>query len=221
MGRSATADQREAMYGRLNLRNRLVSILRIGVPVLGALILVGIVGQIYLASLGIDFSIGRVSVQQDRIVVDVPRYDGVMADGAVYRVTAESASAALANVDVVDLVNAEASLHQPSGRIMSARAESAQLHMGSQRVEISGTAAIEDSFGTTGTLSDALVDWPAQTLIARGPVHFEFNDGSVIDGAGLIYDAAAQRWTFERATLTVPSRQMDEQSPTDEQGSQP
>jgi len=220
MSRSATADQREAMYGRLSLRNRLVAMLRIIVPTVGALVLIGIVGQILLASLGVDFSIGRVSVQQDRIVVDVPRYDGVMADGSIYSVTAGSASAAITSPDVVDLVGAQAVLSQPNGRVMSARADDGRLHMGSQKVEISGVASIDDSFGTTGTLTDSLVDWPAQTLLAKGPVHFEFNDGSVLDGAGLTYDAAKRIWTFERATLTVPSRQMDEQ-PETPQGSQP
>lgn len=218
MSRSATADQREAMYGRLTARNRFVSVLRIAVPVVCALVLVGIVGQIYLASIGIDFTIGRVTVQQDRIVVDVPRYDGVMADGAVYQVTAESASAALAAVDNVDLVNAEATLTQPSGRVLSARADGATLHMGSQRVEIDGKAAISDSFGTTGTITNSLVDWPAQTLVSNGPAHFEFNDGSVLDAEGLTYDAAANIWSFKRATLSVPSRPTAEDAAT-EQGS--
>lgn len=205
MGRSATADQREAMYGRLNWRNRFVSVLRIAVPVVGAVVLVGIVGQIYLASIGVDFSIGHVSVQQDRIVVDVPRYDGVMADGSVYNVSAESASAAITSPDIVDLVNAQASLNQPSGRVMSATADAGRLHMGNQQVEISGVATIGDTYGTTGTLTDSLVDWPSQTLVAKGPVHFRFNDGSTIDGAAMTYDAASSLWTFHRATLTVPS----------------
>jgi len=204
MGRSATADQREAMYRRLNGRNRLVAVLRIGVPVIGAIVLVGIIGQIFLASLAIDFSIGHVSVQQDRIVIDVPRYDGVMADGSVYSVSAQSASASLSAVDVVQLIQAEATLHQPGGRVLSARADAGTLHMSEQQVAIAGKATIYDSFGTTGWINDSLVDWPRQTLAAAGPAHFEFNDGAVLDAVAMRYDAGQEVWTFEAATLTLP-----------------
>jgi hypothetical protein len=45
----ADADTRLRTYQRLTARNRIVAILRIGVPAIGIVVLVGLIGQIYLS----------------------------------------------------------------------------------------------------------------------------------------------------------------------------
>ncbi|MNL28221.1 hypothetical protein D3C87_1498570 [compost metagenome] len=68
-----------------------------------------------------------------------------------------------------------------------------------------GLADVADSTGTTGTLRDSVFDWRAQLLTTRGPVAIDYADGSTVRAQGLVYDAAAVDWTFERSVVTLPS----------------
>ena len=62
MSLHADSAARLQTYQRLAARNRIVAILRIGVPLLGLIILVALIGQIYVSSLGTRFNVGRVAV---------------------------------------------------------------------------------------------------------------------------------------------------------------
>ena len=49
--RTESLEQRTAIFNRLALRNRLVAILRIGVPAIGAIVFVALLAQIYIGNL--------------------------------------------------------------------------------------------------------------------------------------------------------------------------
>ena len=106
MNLQADAAARQSIYQRLERRNRLVGILRLGVPALGALVLVILVGQIYLSSLSARFGIGRIEVTRDAVTIDTPQYSGILDDGTSYRVWANSAQAALTATDQIALSEA-------------------------------------------------------------------------------------------------------------------
>ena len=82
--RAEGLDRRLAVYSALATRNRIIAVLRIGLPLLGALVLGIFILQIQLASLGNNFGIGKVSFNGDAVSVDTPSYSVVMADGDIY-----------------------------------------------------------------------------------------------------------------------------------------
>ncbi|HEY4202961.1 MAG TPA: hypothetical protein VGM83_20615 [Devosiaceae bacterium] len=202
--RAETSDKRHAMYARLVWRNRLVSVLRLAVPVVGAVAFIAITGQLYLASIGTEFSIGSISVDRNRLLVQTPDYAGVTADGSSYRVTAARASAAMNALDSIDLEQAKAVLTQTTGRVLTAEAAAAQLQTAAQQVKIDGVTQVSDSGGTTGTLEKLFVDWAKQSIDATGPVHLNFDNGMVLQADGLHHVSSDDLWTFTGATLTVP-----------------
>src|SRR5690606_22313394 len=126
MTATATHD-RDRLYARLRRRNRFVSALRLGVPILGAVTLVGLIGQIYLSSLGARYGIGQISVTPDAVTVEAPEYAGVLDDGSSYRVTADLARAATSNTDLIGLGNASIVLNRTDGVQMQASALRAEL----------------------------------------------------------------------------------------------
>src|SRR5690606_38784349 len=101
----------------------LVAILRIGLPAVGAVILLGLLLQIVIGSLVPDFGFADISIDRDSLVVDAPAYAGVGGDGSVYEVTAQSARTALGNSDLVYLTGASFTLTQPSGTRFGATAD--------------------------------------------------------------------------------------------------
>lgn len=200
---AATAPRR--MYDRLGRRNRIVAILRLGVPLLGGIVLAGLLVQIYVSSFTGRFNIEQISVTPDAVVIDAPEYVGTLTDGSSYRVWAETARARLEQSNLVDLSNARLVLNRIDGVQLTMEAAVAQLDTAAQLTLVPGQADVADSTGTTGTLNDSVFDWSNQLLTSRGAVAIDYADGSTIRADGLVYDASTIVWTFTGSTVTLPS----------------
>lgn len=204
MNLHADAAQRLAIYRGLEARNRIVSILRIGVPVLGVVALSALLLQIYISSRTARFGISQVVVSSDSVTVETPEYSGVLDDGTSYRVSALSARAAVDATDRIGLSEAALTMVKPDGVTMLVETPAAVLDTTSQIVEIPGAAEISNSLGTSGILRNAIFDYQAQHLTTNGPVSIDYEDGTQLEAEGLTYDATTLVWTFTRATVTLP-----------------
>lgn len=192
-------------YRRLQQRNRAVRWLRLLVPLLGAAVLVALLAQIIVSSLGGRFSVGSVSVSPEAVTVETPDYVGVMQDGSAYRVSAATARSATSRPDLIQLAEAKLVLNRSDGIQLTADAAQAQLDTTNQLTTVAGLAEISDSRGTTGTLRNSAFDWQAQVLTTNGAVAIDYADGSTVRAEGLHYDAATMVWSFTRSVVTLPS----------------
>lgn len=201
----ADAAQRRAVYRGLESRNRIVSILRIGVPALGAIALVALIAQIYLSSIGARFGVGRITVTSDAILVETPQYAGVFDDGTTYQVIAREATASIDATDQIGLVDAVLTMTRPDGVVMLVEAPESVLDTESQLVVTGGVANVSNSLGTKGIIENSVFDYVKQELVGDGPVTIDYADGTTIVAKGITYDAVGLVWTFSRATVTLPS----------------
>lgn len=215
MDLQADAAERLTVYRRLARRNRIVAILRIGVPALGAIILVSLIGQIYISSLSNRFGVGRISVTRDNVMVEAPEYSGVLEDGTTYHVWAASARASVDATDLIELTDAALTMHRVTGVTMNVTAPAAMLDTAREIVTITGIAYVEDSTGTSGTIYNSVFDYVSQTLKGEGAVHVDYADGTTLDGTGMTYNAKSMVWTFSRANVTLPSTPGRETSETE------
>lgn len=196
--------QRLQTYRRLEARNRIVSILRIGVPALGVLALVSLIGQIYVSSLSSRFGVGQIAVTPDNIMVEAPEYTGLLDDGTAYRISASAAQAATEAVDQVGLSNAALTMTRPDGVVMTVDAAAAVLDTTRQLVVVPQQADIGNSQGTKGVIADSVFDYATQQLVSNGAVTIDYADGTHLVAEGMTYDAVTLIWTFTRATVTLP-----------------
>ena len=196
---------RTARYERLLRRNRIVAALRLAVPAVGAVLLAALLVQIWYSSLGTRYGIGTIEVSRESIRVEAPEYAGTMADGSVYRVWAEEASAAVENTDLITLDNARVMIERPDGLRREAAAVMGILDTLNQQVRVEGETEIADSSGTTGRLQNSIFDWTTQTLTSHGKVAIDYADGATVRAEGMVHEAEAGRWTFTRAVVTLPS----------------
>ena len=114
MNLHADAAQRLAIYRGLEARNRIVGILRIGIPALGVIALSALLVQIYISSRTTRFGISQIVVSPDSVTVETPEYSGVLDDGTSYRVSAVSAQAAADATDRIGLSSAALARSSPS-----------------------------------------------------------------------------------------------------------
>jgi len=210
MSFGADTQQRLARRQALVARNRLVSILRIGLPALGIVVVVLFFLQILLASFLNDFRIGNITVSGDSVAIDTPSYSGVTADGDLYTISAQGASTAITNLNLIAISNGELAVTQPDGEQMWARTAHGSFDSIAQTMTIPGVADVSNSSGDKGTLRQVVVDVPHKLLTASGPVAIQFQDGSKLAAEGMRYDAHTRIWTFDRATLVVPDAGEDD-----------
>jgi len=214
---SADFDARMAVYERLKSRNRLVGLLRIVVPALGAILLGVLVTRIIVANLASGFQSAGFTLSREGIFVGTPRYEGTMADGSHYSVTATAATAAFAHVDVVDLTTARLVVVRPDGVGFTATTNAATYDLGNQVITIPGEFSVSDSRGTVATGHDARFDWQSQVLTARGAIAATFADGTTLDGTAATYDAKARLWTVAGAVLVTAWQDAPPQSAGEQQ----
>lgn len=203
IGQSDTA-RRLAIYQGLQARNRIVSILRIGVPVLGLVALAILLGQIYLSSLGSRFGISQITVSPDSVSVDAPEYAGLLDNGTAYHVSAISARAATDATDQIAMREATLAMTRPDGVVTNVAATDAVLDTTRQWVIIEDDALISTSEGTRGVVANSVFDYASQSLEGEGAVTIDYADGTHLVAEGMTYDAVAMVWTFKRATVTLP-----------------
>lgn len=204
MNLHADAAQRLVIYKGLQARNRIVAILRIGIPALGLIALLALLGQIYISSLTSRFGIGHIEVTRESVSVDTPRYTGTLDDGTTYTVTATEARAPTTATNRIALSRATLETRRLDGETSNVEAENATLDTALQVVEIVDEADIFNSAGTTGTIVNSVFDYAAQFLRGEGPVTIDHADGTKIIAEGVTYDAENLVWTFTRATVTLP-----------------
>lgn len=197
------AEERSQIYAALGRRNRLVRILRVGLPALGALVLASLVLQLVIGSLLNDFGISNIRIDRENLVVDTPSYSSMTADGTMYSVSSQDARASLGDTDLLHLTTAQLTVAKPSGSTMSAKATEAEMRLSSQRVFVPGEMEFSDSQGTTGIIVGVHADLVGETMVSDGPAHIVYHNGTRLEADTMSYDGKAQTWVFNGASLVV------------------
>lgn len=192
---------RAAVFLRLTRRNRGVDVLRIVVPLIGALLLGGLIAGIVIGNLAREYGVSGVRFERDRLLIETPRYEGVTENGTRYKVVAETASALISRAEVIDLGQARLEITRPDGVSFTATAGHALYDILKQTVEVPDFADVVDSRNTVSRLHDAHVDWAAQTITARGGAEVDFADGTQLRARTLVMYGKDNRWDMTGVTL--------------------
>jgi lipopolysaccharide export system protein LptC len=195
---------RERLYAALTRRNRLVAVLRVAVPVVGAIVLAVVLGGIVLDNLREQFGFASIRIDRDNLVVESPRVTAIGDDGTLYAATAGMAKVRIGSADLVDMTDAVFSMTSTLGVTFSAAAPAAALQTAAQTLTVPGTLGVKSDDGLTGTLDDFFGDMLGYSMVAHGAVDLTFPAGMQVQSEGMTYDGNSQLWTFTRATVTLP-----------------
>lgn len=198
LARAETAEQRSAIYSRLMARNRLIAILRLGMPALGVLVVALFVAQLYLKDLTRNFSAAGFGFDRNALIVEAPRFTGATPDGSTWRLEAEAAGASLADFGAILLRGITLSLTDADGAVMSASADRARFLTANQILAIEGTLTVSRSDGSGGTFEQATIDWGGEVLVAEGAVSLILPGGMALDAEAARFDFGGGDWSFTR-----------------------
>jgi len=192
------------LYARFERRNRIIGFLRLAVPLSGIVLAAGLIGQIVLANMAKDYGLNAIRIDRGQVVVDTPRYSGVMSNGTSYEIVAKVARARINSTDIINLEDATITIREKTGYEMIATAPEAQLRLSDQKVIVNSMMRTIDSNGVRGQLTNSVINWPTQTLTTTGPVRIEFKDGTILEAQALLYDARTSAWDFSGVRYTIP-----------------
>jgi hypothetical protein len=204
LARTDTLEQRTAILGRLVRHNRIVAILRFGVPALGIVIFAALALQIWLGNLLQQYDISGFSIDRGNLVVETPGYTAAGDDGTLYRMSAATARAALDHADQLLLHIPALVAGRPGETQYFATAADATLDTGSQMLTVPGVTNISSDDGMSGTIAGLTADLTAKTLHSDGTVSMLFADGTTLEATGLAFESEGRVWTFGAATLVLP-----------------
>ncbi len=191
------------LYARFERRNHIVGFLRLAVPLSGVLLAAGLIAQIIVANWAVDYGLSAIRFERGQVVVDGPRYSGVMSDGTSYEIVAKAARARVNTTDIINLEAATITIREKTGYELVASAPKAQLRINDQKVVVNSMMRTRDSNGVRGQLTNSVIDWTAQTLTTTGPVRIEFKDGAILEAQALLYNAKTSAWDFTGVRYTV------------------
>ncbi|RYE10808.1 MAG: hypothetical protein EOP22_02710 [Hyphomicrobiales bacterium] len=203
IARTDSFDQRAAILGSLIVRNRVVAVLRIVVPLLGLAAFAALAGQIYLSNLMRQYGVAGISVDRGNLVVEAPRYSGTGTDGSRYQLTAAEARTPIGQPEDIAMSEATLEYEKADGGTFFVIADEATMNTASQIALVPGIANVTGDDGLEGTLSALTADMASEIIRADGPVDIALGDGTTITGSTMLHDGKTNRWTFTNATVTM------------------
>ena len=198
-------DRRRRLHARLEWRNHLVALLRIAVPLAGALAAAVVVGSLVLEGMSNRFGFANVHIDRNNLVVDTPQLSSTLADGTAVALTAAAARIDAGNSDHAELDDVAFSASLASGTTLRADADLARLTLSSQRIEVPGETRIAASTGFSGTAADIVADVQGLGIAATGGVVLGFGDGNRLVASDMAYDHKAGTFVFHNAKLSLTS----------------
>ncbi len=204
VGRADTYDQRAEILGRILTRNRVVTALRIVVPLIGVVAFLVLAAQIYIANLARQYGISGIRIDRGAVVVEAPKYSGTGADGSRYLVSAREARTPLDRTTMIEMTDATLELLQSSGTSYFAKSATATMDTAANTIVAPGLVTVTGSDGLEGTLTDIDVDSDAGFVTSHGAVDLLLPDGTTIVAGTMVRDGKAGLWTFTQATVIVP-----------------
>lgn len=200
---TANPEVRHDIYDRLARHNRLIGVLRIGVPALAVLLLVSPIVQISISMITDAIPIAEIRLDNDTLVIDSPRFEGRTGNGTVYTMTADRTESRIGDLDVVDLYDLGIDLSGDGGYTARIDFSTAQWTMSQERLVSNEDVFVRDSTGADGVLAGADVDWPNQIITSDGPIRFVFGGGNTLDAATMEHDMGGAIWHFETVQLEM------------------
>ncbi|MEF2550712.1 LPS export ABC transporter periplasmic protein LptC [Aurantimonas sp. A2-1-M11] len=160
-------------FVRARRHSRLVRILKIGLPALAALIVVGGIAVTWVArSLPEDFSVVGTSIEDGRIVMEDPRMSGIDSNNRPYELIAERAIQSLGGGGV-DLEKITAKIAIDDDTTADILAAAGKYDPTAETLKLDGGVQVDTTSGITISLAAADIDIASGEMKGRGPVRIE------------------------------------------------
>jgi lipopolysaccharide export system protein LptC len=190
------ADPRLQGYGRAVRHSSRVRFLRRVLPVvaLGILMLAGVIAWLDPFRIVRDFPIDvmKLSIKDNKLVMDAPKLSGFTKDGRGYNITATSAAQDLSKTNIVELEGIKANFTLTNNGMTELTAVKGLYDAKGDFVRLTEGITIRSTAGYEGKLEEAYIEVKRGYIITEKPVDITFNNGSVRSNRMEVFDNGAR-----------------------------
>lgn len=201
---------RARVFATARRHSWLVRLLRVFLPLAGAVAVVGLIAVTHLRlPANLDLSAARLSVTSNAIIMDRPHLTGFDRDKREYSVAAERAVQPLASPDQVALEAIDAKVTVPGQGAATVKADIGDYDHSARTLRLRGDIAIDTTEGYALRMTDADIDFTAGTMVSDNAVRATYK-GSEISGERIIVEEGGNIIVFEgkvETTIMPPKRQ--------------
>ncbi len=196
--KSPSLKDREQSLKRARSHSKLVSRLRIALPILAVA-----VSGLYFISPKLHVSIGNMDASVESLVIEKgnlrmvnPKLEGANKEKGVYVVTAKYAEQAVANPDIIHLTEIKAEMNDAKKGWSRLSAPKGKFETKTEKLQLIGDIRAAQSTGMVAHLKRADVNMKEQIVISKVPVTVTFPSG-VLDSHSMHLNMPASEVVFE------------------------
>lgn len=160
---------------------RRVKQLRVALPAIAAVVVVGLVGAAALPKL-LPLSLAGLSLSAEGLVMNAPRLSGHLGEGRRYEVTAERAIQSLINPQQLTLRGLSATIDLAEDGRIDIAGDSAAYNTQTEILSLSDGVTLKATDGTSAQLPGATLDLARGTLKSDGAVSIATPRGTIRAG---------------------------------------
>ena len=170
-------------FARARRHSRLVTLLKIGLPAMAALIVVGGIAVTWLArALPENVSVASAGLEDGRIVMQDPRMSGYDKNQRPYSMVAERAIQEL-DGSAVELEQVKANVTVSDSATADVLAAKGHYEPKAQKLRLYGQVQVDTSDGMSITLSEAQIDLANGNMVGAGPVNITMPNQTIEAGS--------------------------------------
>jgi lipopolysaccharide export system protein LptC len=172
----------ERLYRRALRHSRRVRLLRVLLVGAVVVVLVGLVVDNYLPSVGalrLPGEIANVLIQGTKITMQKPRLTGYTSDGRAYALSAEAAAQDVTKPDFVQLEHIRAKMEMADKSTVDLWADDGVYDMKGDMITLNNNIRLVSSTGYEARLSQAVVDVRKGNVVSKAPVWVKLLDGTL------------------------------------------
>lgn len=173
--------ERDRSFVLARRHSRLVRVLRVALPVISVLVLVGY-GVVVMKESGGFAGLQAAAIQKilpKNLKMENPHYDGYGKDGSAYVVDAKAAQQDLAKPDLILLEEITATLTQPDKTKTLVTATVGEFNHKTNILELTQAIDVNSESGMKAKLTQATIRTKDNVVVSREPVVVEYPSGSV------------------------------------------
>jgi lipopolysaccharide export system protein LptC len=190
------ADPRLQNYGKAVRHSSRVRFMRRVLPVIAILILALAAVIAWLDPFRIvrDFPLDvmKLSIKDNKLVMDAPKLSGFTKDGRGYNITANSAAQDLSNTNMIDLEGIKANFALTNDGSTELTAVKGLYDAKADTVQLTDGVTIQSTAGYQGKLSEAFIEVKKGNVVTEKPVDITFNNGTLRADRMQIFDNGAR-----------------------------
>jgi lipopolysaccharide export system protein LptC len=170
----------DRVYRAALRHSRYVRLLRIGVPVGLAALLLTVAAINYMPPIGgfrLPGELGNLVIHGTKITMQSPHLSGFTADSRAYEFSADAAAQDITKPDLVELHQLRAKMEMQDKSTVEMSADSGIFDVKTEMLTLNDNIELQSSTGYAGKLSEAVIDVKKGNVVSDKPVWVKMLDG--------------------------------------------